>query len=174
MFRSLLLLGFLLVPLSASQQLFFMPDQAKEGQAAVVRTIDGAKNEINIAMYSFTNAAFAKALKKAAARGVKVTIVFDKEGNVNRSYSRLGDLAKIRNIRAYTLSGLPAKSGKYDGKMHMKIAVVDKKTVIFGSANWSKSAFSLNHEFLVIETGYPLAKKFNKAFERVLQQAKPY
>ena len=53
----------------------------------------------------------------------------------------LSYLAKYKNIKTYRLKGLLSKNKKYSGIMHIKMAVIDKKIVIFGSANWTYSAF---------------------------------
>ena len=53
-----------------------------------------------------------------------------------------------------------SKNKKYSGIMHIKMAVIDKKIVIFGSANWTYSAFSKNYETLFVSKDYAMAKKY--------------
>ena len=52
--------------------------------------------------------------------------------------------------------------------MHMKFCVIDYKTVISGSANWSKSAFTKhNEEVTIVEENLPRANDFMAEFERL-------
>ncbi len=150
---------------------FFMPKDKELALNAIIKSIDSAKESINIAIYSFTHKAIADRLKLAGKRGVKVKIVFDKE-NAKESNSVIGYISKYQNLETFIISGLDA--GKYDGKMHLKMAIIDNKRVIFGSANWSKSAFDVNYELLSIVDSYPVAKNFNSYFEEILKEAKSY
>lgn len=125
-----------------------MPQDSDAALGSLIYDIDQAETQIVGAIYSFTHRKISKALKNAAARGVHITLLMDAKSNINNRHSRIGDLAKIRNIDIRTISGLPAKKGNYSGKMHMKALVIDTKLVYFGSANWSNSAFGLNYESL--------------------------
>jgi len=58
--------------------------------------------------------------------------------------------------------------------MHMKLMIVDNRYVITGSANWSHSAFGKNYELLCIVDDYATAKRLERAFERMVREAKPY
>jgi phosphatidylserine/phosphatidylglycerophosphate/cardiolipin synthase-like enzyme len=56
--------------------------------------------------------------------------------------------------------------------MHHKVFIVDGKTVIFGSFNFSKSANEVNDENLLIVDDLTLAAQFQDEFARVYEQAK--
>ncbi|BAF70606.1 phospholipase D-like domain-containing protein [Nitratiruptor sp. SB155-2] len=157
-----------------AQSLYFLPFEAKAAKIELLRKIDHANHEITVAIYSFTHKTIAKHLKKAAKRGVHVLIIADEEQNTNNPYSQIGYLQKYKNIDVYTIKGKYNKKRDYFGKMHMKLAIIDQKWLIFGSANWSYSAFSKNYEMLYFVKDYALAKKAKKMFERVLRKAKPY
>ena len=58
--------------------------------------------------------------------------------------------------------------------MHMKSAVFDHRRVIFGSANWTYSAFGKNYEMLYVENDYAKAKQFEKYFEMMKKKSKPF
>jgi len=162
-------------PLSAKEQFFLLPSQSKEALASFYKQIDLCKNTIYISIYSFTHKKIAKRLKNAAKRGVKIEIIFDKKSTKSKKgKSMLPYLAKYKNITLYKLQGKLAKSKKYHGIMHMKMAVIDQKTVIFGSANWTYSAFSNNYELLYIKKDYAIAKKFTNYFQRLKKEAKRY
>ena len=166
---------FLALNLFARDALYTMPYEARPALRHFIGVIDHARYRIDAAIYSFTHKTIAKHLKMAAARGVKIRIIFDKEANLRNRKSQIGYLAKYRNIRTYLLSGLPYRSPEGDrALMHMKTMVVDNKTVVLGSANWTYSAFGKNYEVILFSDDYAKAKRLERAFEKMLRSARPY
>ncbi len=155
-----------------ADSLYFMPYDAKSAVSALIREIKGAKNEVKIAIYSFTNREIAKAIRDSAKRGVRFKIVFDYKQNFKDDYSQIGYLAKLKNIEVCTLKG--RSNGKYNGIMHNKLAVIDGRTAIFGSANWSKSAFEINYETLLISQNGEYAGKIGAYIDRLLGECKAF
>ena len=157
-----------------SGELYFLPFESHQALSKLLRWIDHSRSSIDIAMYSFTNAKIAKRIKNAAKRGVRVRVILDKDQNLKDRYSKIGYLAKYKNIRVYTLSGKRLRAEEHFGKMHQKLAIIDHKRLVFGSANWSNSAFKRNYELLYFLESYPQAKKATKFFELMLKRAHPY
>lgn len=154
-----------------ADSIYFMPYDAKNAVNALIDEIRNAKSEVKIAIYSFTNREIAKAIRDSAKRGVKFKIVFDyKQNNDNRS--QIGYLAKLKNIYVCTMQG--KNNGKYSGIMHNKLAVIDGKTIIFGSANWSKSAFEVNYEVMIISQKKDFITKSNNYLNRLLRECEAY
>lgn len=151
---------------------FFMPKEAKQAEKEFVKQIRNAKKNIDIAIYSFTNKKIKKALAKAAKRGVKIRIVTDRKGAYKKN--RTGDLAKLKNVEAYTVKGKRSRNKAYHGKMHLKLAVIDNETICHGSANWSYSGFGLNYETFIVQKDRKLAGKFQKFYQRILEKSKKY
>ncbi len=168
------LLLFILFTSLFANDLYILPFEAKPALKHLLRQIDHTQNSIWIAIYSFTNKTIAKRLKNAAKRGVHIVIIADEEQNRDNPYAQIGYLAKYRNIEIFTIKGRYNKKREYYGKMHMKLAVFDNKYLVFGSANWSYSAFSKNYELLYFVKDYALAKKSIGAIKRMLRKAKPY
>lgn len=160
--------------LGAEERLFLMPRDHAAALGALIHDIDSAKTEISGAIYSFTHRDIAKAIKRAASRGVNVYLLMDAKSNLKNTHSRIGDVAKIRNIEVRTLSGLPAKKGNYFGKMHMKVLVIDGKKAYFGSANWSNSAFGLNYESLHFSDHPEIVTIYHEGIMSLFAQGKPY
>lgn len=176
-----LLLTMLLFSISASanislkEKFFLLPKEKTSALQNLYKEIDLARSTINISIYSFTHKKIAKKLKNAAKRGVKISIIFDEKSTKSqKGKSMLPYLAKYKNITVYKLKGKLAKSKRYHGIMHMKMAVIDSKTIIFGSANWTYSAFSNNYELLYITRDYAIAKKFEKYFLLLKKRAVLY
>ena len=58
--------------------------------------------------------------------------------------------------------------------MHNKIALIDNKTVAFGSANWSKSAFEVNYEMMIISQNQSYVAQISGYLNRMLQECKAF
>ncbi|NPA04225.1 MAG: DUF1669 domain-containing protein, partial [Epsilonproteobacteria bacterium] len=152
--RYLLLLSIFLFQLLA-QELYFMPYESREAKKQLLEWIDKAKSQIDVAIYSFTNHEIAQRLRNAARRGVKVRVIADeKQMKFERRYSKIPYLAKYRNIDIYLIKGKRAKNREYYGKMHLKLAIIDSKRLVFGSANWTYSAFKRNYELIYFLEDY--------------------
>ncbi|MGX3010586.1 phospholipase D-like domain-containing protein [Helicobacter sp. 23-1044] len=155
----------------SAESLYFMPYDAKNAVNALISEIKNAKSEVKIAIYSFTNKEIAKAIRDSAKRGVSFKIIFDKkQGKDNRS--QIGYLGKFKNVEVCTLQG--KNNGRYSGIMHNKIALIDKKSIIFGSANWSKSAFEVNYEMMIISKNMDFIAKGEEYLDRLLGECKKF
>jgi phosphatidylserine/phosphatidylglycerophosphate/cardiolipin synthase-like enzyme len=160
--------------LYAKTNLYLLPKETKLALNSLLSHINKAESEIEIAIYSFTHRSISKALKNAAARGVKITLFFDHESNYKNRRSQLGYLAKLKNVTAYTIKGLKSKNGKYYGKMHMKLITIDQKTIFLGSANWSYSAFGLSYETFFVSDEKLWIDKTNTYLKEIKTKAKLY
>lgn len=151
----------------AENTLFFMPYEQRVALDSLKSALLNAKDEIKISIYSFTNNEIAKVLRNAAKNGVQIHIIYDKDSNYKNPTSTIGYLAKYNNISVCLLSGMMAKNKKYDGIMHQKMAIIDKKLLILGSANWSKNAFENNYETLLFTYESNLVDKALVAYEKM-------
>jgi phosphatidylserine/phosphatidylglycerophosphate/cardiolipin synthase-like enzyme len=115
----------------------------KKAKNDIEKLIKNSKSSIDIAMYNFGHKKLAKLLDKAQKRGVLVKVFYDKKDVV------------FNDIETKTV----------DRKLHTKIAIFDKKIVVFGSPNWTKKSFKENYEVLYITDDKKLVKKFNKFFK---------
>nr|WP_321267795.1 phospholipase D-like domain-containing protein [uncultured Sulfurimonas sp.] len=131
------------ISLYAKDALYFFPQDAKKAQNEIEKLINNSNQSIEIAMYNFGHKKIAKLLDEAQKRGVEVKVFYGKK-DVN-----------FKNIDAKTV----------DRKLHTKIAIFDKKTVVFGSPNWTKKSFKNNYEVLYITDDAKLLAKFNEFFK---------
>lgn len=176
MYRFLFLWSFVIVLFlqAVGRDIYFMPQDGKEALEELIFRIQKAESKIDIAIYSFTNTQISAALKSAAKKGVKIRIVFDEEANKNDKFSQIDELAKIQNIECKTIKGKSYERRSNEGKMHVKLAIIDNKLLIFGSANWSKSAFESNYELIYFLEDYQKAKIATAFFEKLYKEAKEY
>ena len=117
---------------------------------AITEAIGQAKQSILVQAYSFTSYPIAEALIDAAKRGVKVEAILDK-GQLHETKTKLGLLAK-GGVITY-LDGAHAIA-------HNKVMIIDGKTVITGSFNFTNAAEEKNAENVLILDDAALATEY--------------
>lgn len=161
------LLLFLIVYFSASLcrpegvQVYFSPNGGC--QHAVISEIRKASRTIDIAMYYLSSKAIAQALIQARENNVRVRIVLD-QGQEIEAASKAGYLIKHGfDIRYHLGFGL----------MHNKFAIIDGKSLITGSFNWTLTAEEKNEENLLILTDEGIIEKYKERFEYLWNTSRP-
>lgn len=131
---------------------FFSPkDNIRE---ILIEYIKKEEKSICCAIFRLTDPLIAHELLRAHERGIKLTLVIDKEG-FSAIYSKLLYLFS-KNISVYIYPPIVfdiEKTQKKEGLMHNKfICLESKEIVITGSFNYTKSAQDINQEnILVVE-----------------------
>jgi phosphatidylserine/phosphatidylglycerophosphate/cardiolipin synthase-like enzyme len=124
--------------------------------AAIVAELGAARSEVLVQAYSFSCPEIANALIAAAARKVRVTILLDRS-NEAESYSELGDLAK---------HGLEVWIDGVHAIAHNKVIVIDGRTVVTGSFNFTRQAEHENAEnLLILKDHRELAVRYRANFQ---------
>jgi phosphatidylserine/phosphatidylglycerophosphate/cardiolipin synthase-like enzyme len=131
----------------------------------IVREIDKAQRELLVAVYAFTSEDLARAVVQARKRGVSVQIVLDREFDAVNERSQ-GKFLEAQKIPLRRISGMkPAAPERDAGLMHQKFSVIDRKIVLTGSYNWTRSADSSNDEnLLLFRDAGPLAEEYRRVF----------
>lgn len=122
----------------------------------VLAVIAGARRELDVAMYTLTDADVVAAMETARARGVVVRVLLDpseRPSDPSAASLRAHGVA----VRLYRSSG---------EKLHAKAAIADRSSVVLGSANWTVSGFEHNHELDVAIPGdTAIATAFEQQFD---------
>jgi phosphatidylserine/phosphatidylglycerophosphate/cardiolipin synthase-like enzyme len=169
MCRSLLFVLLAVLPLQASPlnqaqvEVFFSP---KGGCTNAIKTaLDAAKSVVLVQAYSFTSAPIAKALVDAKNRGVDVQVILDK----SQKTEKYSGATFLMNAGIATFIDSKHKIA------HNKIMIIDGKTMITGSFNFSKSAEESNAENLLVISDAPeLAKKYSENWKTHLLHSELY
>jgi phosphatidylserine/phosphatidylglycerophosphate/cardiolipin synthase-like enzyme len=122
---------------------YFSPDGGCTD--AIVEQIGKADKTIMLQAYSFTSARIAEALVDAHKRGVKVTAILDSSQRTAKYTS--ATFLHNQGVATFT----DAKHGPPIA--HNKIILIDDRTIITGSFNFSKAAEESNAENLLIIQG---------------------
>jgi phosphatidylserine/phosphatidylglycerophosphate/cardiolipin synthase-like enzyme len=126
-----------------SVNVYFSP---KGGCAdAVVREIAAARREILVLAYSFSSKPIAEALIEAKKRGVHIDIVLD-HSQEQEAYSDLPLLLQ---------QGLAPLIDAHHAIAHNKVMVIDRRTLVTGSFNFTHQAEAENAENLLVIKGHP-------------------
>lgn len=122
---------------------------------AIVRELQSARREILVLAYSFTNKAIAQALIDAKLRGVHVDIVLD-HSNEKEEHT---------DLHFFLEQGLVPVIDSHHAIAHNKVMVLDSRTVITGSFNFTNQAENENAENMLIIKGHPeLVGSYRKDF----------
>ncbi|HSK28927.1 MAG TPA: phospholipase D family protein [Candidatus Limnocylindria bacterium] len=169
------LLLFLIVPCqcAAGAEMVVQACFSPQGRcsAHILREIEQARKELLVAVYAFTSDDLAQAVVQAKKRGVAVQVILDREFDLANERSK-GKFFDAQKIPLRRVSGMKAKTAERDaGLMHQKFAVIDRRTVLTGSYNWTYSADSLNDEnLLLFRDAGPLAEEYRKTFLRLWER----
>ncbi len=128
----------------------------------IIPRLQAAAQTIEFMAFSFTDDALGAAVLDRAQAGVLVRGVFENTGS-ETPYSEYGKMKK---------AGLDVWQDGNPYLMHHKVFIIDGKTVVLGSFNFSQNAETENDENLVIVDDASLAAQFQAEFARVYDQAK--
>ncbi|MGV3524892.1 MAG: phospholipase D-like domain-containing protein [Candidatus Sericytochromatia bacterium] len=138
---------------------------AAEGRVAgkVAEALNKASQSIHFMAFSFTHDGIGEVVAQKLGAGVQVRGVFEKVGS-GTQYSEFG---------ALKAAGADVRTDGNSKILHHKVFVIDGKTVITGSFNFSDSADEKNDENLLIIEDAALAQQYLAEFERVYAQGNP-
>jgi phosphatidylserine/phosphatidylglycerophosphate/cardiolipin synthase-like enzyme len=131
----------------------------------VVELLDGAKQTVDLAQFTFSVAEIADAVERAHARGVVVRLAMD--AAQDRQGSRANDL-KQKGVDVRFVAGKPA--GSQAGLQHAKFMLVDGTTLLTGSANFSSTGTTINEENAIVvraAAAHPLLTGFSCHFTAI-------
>ncbi|MBN2454432.1 hypothetical protein JXB11_02705 [Candidatus Woesearchaeota archaeon] len=130
----------------------------EEGCAEIIaEELSGAEEEVVFASYTLTHPLIATELILSHHNGVEVRGIIEKN-NINSRYSQYQRLLE---------QGVNVKHDSNSALMHHKFFVIDKKTVITGSFNPTKSADSVNDDNLIVIRDSRIAVKYANEFDRM-------
>lgn len=118
-----------------------LPEKGRESLIHLKELIEGAKQSIRVAMYTWTHLELTEAIIRAHQRGVSVEVIIDQGqghgvgANILKKLLREGICVRINN----------------DSRLvHHKFAWIDESILVAGSANWTQAAFKRNRDCLLI------------------------
>ena len=140
-----------LVPAIGTIEVAFSPNNG--ATTTVINAIHQAQQSILVSAYSFTSKDIANALLEAKKSGINVKIILDKS-QATQKYS---------SATFFTNQGFEMRIAIKYAIFHDKVMIIDDKTVVTGSFNFTKAAESKNAEnVLIIRDNPELAKLYTQ------------
>ncbi len=131
----------------------------------IERQIQAATISLDAALYRFNNQRLAYALDTARRRGVRIRLVLDRNKyEESRATQELLAGGRFPFRLAYGRQGPGSK-------MHHKFAILDRKTVLTGSYNWTLCSEEQNYENLLIFRERQQVERYAHEFEALWADA---
>ena len=152
------------------------------GLAVIEDQLGGAQKTIDLALFVFSAQQLTNKLAERLSAGVKLRLLAD-PGFASRSFSEVLDLLGVALPDRFCkleagnqpllkpLKGIGTPGLARGDKLHHKFAVIDNKTVITGSFNWSPAAAHTNDETLLVIHSPKLAAHFTREMNRMWRGA---
>ena len=160
-----------IIPSASNPKIIYYPKNWDEVQ--LLKMINSAEKNIRIQLLSYSPLSHGEyftvldvALRKAAARGVKVEMILSDWNFYSPRIEYIKSLHAIPNVEI-KFSTIPEASEGYVGYArveHCKFMVVDEKAFWLGTSNWSKSYFHNGRNLGIIVENDQLAKRVSDIF----------
>ena len=130
---------------------------------AIEQAMETALDELLICVFTISDDRLSDAIQRAHRNGLTVRVISDND--------KMKD--KGNDVERLSLSGVDVRIDRSPEHMHHKFMVVDGRTVLTGSYNWTRSAETRNEENLVVLDDPVLAGRFAEEFERIWNLSDP-
>ncbi len=166
-------------------KVLFAPHSKKSpghGLFVIREQLAAAKRSIDMALFVFSDQSLTNVLAAQMAARVEIRLLAD-PSFASRSFSEVLDLLGVeiadhfckleadnRPLKTPLRTVGTPKLARGD-KLHHKFAVIDNKTVITGSFNWSPAAAHTNDETLLVIHSPKLAAHFTREMNRMWRSA---
>lgn len=129
----------------------------------ILSLINGAREYIDVAVYSLNRKNIVQALIDARKRGVRIRILLDRK--------QLSASKEFVNVFLLSAAGIDVRVHSHQGLMHTKMAIFDGRSASGGSFNWTGPAVRLNDEicnFFIEDPDY--AAQHQKYFDTLWEK----
>ena len=119
--------------------------------------LDSARQSVDICVFTITDDRITEAIERSHRRGVKVRVISDNDKSLDRG-------ADTRRLAG---AGVPVRFDATSAHMHHKYAIFDRRRLLTGSYNWTRSAARENQENIVVTDDVRLTKRFTANFDEL-------
>jgi cardiolipin hydrolase len=124
---------------------------------AIRRFIAQAAQQLDVCVFTISDDRITDSLLAAHRRGVAIRLLTDND----KLHDRGSDIGQLH------ASGLPVRTDCTENHMHHKYAVADRRLVLTGSYNWTRSAAMYNLENLLITDDTTAVQRYSAEFDRL-------
>jgi phosphatidylserine/phosphatidylglycerophosphate/cardiolipin synthase-like enzyme len=146
---------------------------------SIGKLLNTSHQQVDLALFVFSEPGLGSILQTQSQRGVKVRGIVDRQF-AYRDYSSAlmlmgvdgGNLCQAPGTNLQPLETIGVPTLPTGDLLHHKFAIIDRRTVITGSHNWSNAANYHNDEtLLVIQDNPTVAAHFDREFDRLYEHA---
>lgn len=116
-----------------------------------------AKSTADVCVFTITDDRLSDAIIAAHARGVSIRVLTDNE----KAYDVGSDIFRFR------AAGIATRVDASEYHMHHKFAIFDRRALVTGSYNWTRSAAEYNEENMLISYDAATLAQFQKVFDKL-------
>ena len=128
--------------------------------AKLVSSVRSAEKSVHFMIFTFTSDDLSAALIAQARAGLDVQGVIESRG------ANQGVLSPL------FCAGLPVRTDGNRYTMHHKVLIIDGKTVVTGSFNFTRAADTINDDNVIIIHSPAAAAMFEREYQRIMSAAK--
>lgn len=138
---------------------FWLLPSTENAPKELIRLIKKSNHSIFVCMYTLTHEKLTEALIEAASKGISVTVILDQNQS---KHVNLKMKQKLEN------SSVHLYLGSNQQLCHHKLMIVDQKTLVVGSSNWTKSAFEKNEDCFIVF--FPIKEPMSSFLSQIQKQ----
>ncbi|MCV6620381.1 MAG: phospholipase D-like domain-containing protein [Cellvibrionaceae bacterium] len=143
-----------------ADQAYFSPGNTC--RQAIIQQINNAREQIDICVFTISDDKISEAILAAHRKGIDVRIISDND----KSHDMGSDIDRLE------AAGVELRLDDSPYHMHHKFALFDRRLLINGSFNWTRSATTKNQENIVLTYERGLLRQFSALFEELWQAYK--
>ena len=130
----------------------------------IIHQINQAVKRICICVFTISDDRISQAILTAHKKRLEIKIITDNDKAMDIG----SDVVRLAN------EGIEVKMDNTPNHMHHKFMVVDNRSVLTGSYNWTRSAARFNHENILLTQDSGVVRSFLKEFERLWNEMNLY
>lgn len=130
----------------------------------IIQQIQSAVKQVQICVFTISDDLISDAILTSHKLGKDVRIITDNDKSLDEG----------SDIERMVRQGVQIKMDRTQNHMHHKFMIVDGKTIITGSYNWTRSAARYNHENILLTQDAHLVKSFLKQFDQLWKEMEAY
>lgn len=154
-------LDHLFTPQKQQMEALFFPSE--DSYQRVIQVLKGAKQSLDICVFTITDDRITDVLFRHQEAGLPIRVITDDDKAADLG-SDVIDLAR---------QGMSVRFDNSPDHMHHKFAIIDRRLLLTGSFNWTRSASLRNQENLIITDQPALVASFQQEFDKLWHQFSP-
>jgi mitochondrial cardiolipin hydrolase len=147
---------------ASGSHVFFSPGE--DCLNAICSGLRSAIKAIDVCVFTISDDRISDALIERHKRGVKLRVLTDNEKLLDAG----SDIERLHR------AGIEIRVDQTEYHMHHKFALIDGKSALTGSYNWTRSAAAYNEENLLVTDDLSVVRRYAQEFEKLWIKMSPF